>query len=397
MIPFVSLLLLVIPHLSSIVLAADGYTLLNCYGSLPSGFTFSNQNVYQSSQYCYDQCSNSGYSYFALFNHGSCYCGNTDPSSLSTSSSCDAYCNGYKQEMCGGTSAYSIYRIGNGNSNNNAQSSSSSTNSGRNAGTSSSTSSSTSTTSNNLVGVGNVAGSSSSSPSSASTSQTTTLFPASSLSGDGSSGDSASTGDETTANENTSATDGNNEVTSVIYSTAYHTEGGSTIYITNTITQVENTSSATASSGSDSDPNSASTSGNNSKKTNVGAIVGGVVGGVGGAIAVTVIVLLIIRNINKRREEERMEKEYQEAIKPVEYSNNSVFSKNTDDHNNNNNNSDFYSSSVSSHRNLQVDGDANANTSEDPFDDSRRISIGSVFETGKGNKVLTVVNPDEEG
>ena len=106
-----------------------------------------------------------------------------------------------------------------------------------------------------------------------------------------------------------------------------------------------------------------------------------------------------------------MEKEYQEAIKPVEFGSNSVHSKNTIDNlnNNNNNNSDMYSSSASSHRNIQSDNDhgsGNSNGNElagaeaqDPFDDSRRISKGSLFvgSASVPNKVLTVVNPDEVG
>ena len=38
-----------------------------------------------------------------------------------------------------------------------------------------------------------------------------------------------------------------------------------------------------------------------------------------GAVAIALCILLIVRHINMKREQDRMEKEYQEAIKPVEY------------------------------------------------------------------------------
>lgn len=135
--------------------------------------------------------------------------------------------------------------------------------------------------------------------------------------------------------------------------------GGSTVYVTQSITQSASSASETSSTKK------------SSKPKNLGAIIGGVVGGVCGAAAVAVGILLVIRHINIKREQERMEKEYQEAIKPVDF----------DD--------TLYQSSVSSRK-----GGVN------PFDDTRRISNGSleqdtVVPSPHNHNVLTVVNPDE--
>lgn len=159
--------------------------------------------------------------------------------------------------------------------------------------------------------------------------------------------------------------------------TATNTDGGSTVFVTSTIT-TSTQGMPTANSGAAS---SDSKSGHK-KKVNVGAIVGGVVGGVGGALVIGAAVLLILRHVNKRREQERMEKEYQEAIKPVEFGDKSHHAN----------------SSVSLH-NLQSSGSFDDTTrSNNPFDDSRRISNGSILNAPNhaNQKTLTVVNPDED-
>ncbi|CCC70282.1 hypothetical protein NCAS_0E02120 [Naumovozyma castellii] len=349
-------------------------TYINCFASLPSDFSLDNSYAYQASSYCHDKCLAKGSSYFALFNHGDCYCGNSNPTnSESTSSSCNTYCYGYDQEMCGGTSSYSVYSIGTPSDDD----------------TSSVSSKSGTTT----------LSSSTNSQSSASKGSTTSQSSSTSL----------NTGGSTSlSSQGTSAgTSTLQETTSVVYQTEIHTEGGSTIYLTNTITK---SSSAQETGSANSTTTGKST--NAKKKTNVGAIVGGVVGGVCGAIIVAVVILFMVRHINMRREEARMEKEYQEAIKPVEFNdydtttsvpgggivrgdslmtNNDVRTNNT-----------AYASSLTSQglpltSSFVADERLPPHPVSNPFDDSRRISNGSILHgpTSSGGKVLTVVNPDE--
>lgn len=135
--------------------------------------------------------------------------------------------------------------------------------------------------------------------------------------------------------------------------------------MTNTITKsAQNSGSATGTAASD------STSGKSThKKANVGAIVGGVVGGVVGAVVIALGILLIVRHINMKREQDRMEKEYQEAIKPVEYPDK------------------LYASSFSSNHGPSSgsveEQHTNVPTDTNPFDDSRRISNGTFINGGQ--------------
>ncbi|CCE62316.1 hypothetical protein TPHA_0C01600 [Tetrapisispora phaffii CBS 4417] len=420
------ILLLLVVNIDSIFkfVNADTQTYINCFASLPSSFVLNNEYQYQSSAYCNAACSALNYAYFALSNHSKCYCGNDDPSSSSsTSDSCDASCYGYSQEMCGGSDSFSVYQLGDGAVSGKGSSSSSSSSSSVNVfanGGSSSSSSPASSSSSRAV--------STLSPTSSSSSSSNAVLGAlaggassSSVSTDSSSSEAQSS--STNSDDNVSPSTYVSVGTSVIYSTQYVTQGGSTIFKTNTITTVAASATASSSLGDSSSKNMSG-----SKKSNTGAIVGGVVGGVGGAIAITIIILFIVRHFNKKKEEERMEKEYQEAIKPVEYNgrSNSVLSKNTNDHivigtgqGFNKSNSDYYSSSISSQNNdndngsnnayfnehNDIDNGANTNNaietqSVDPFDDSRRISLGSIFdENPNGNsngKILTIVNPDED-
>ena len=93
-------MLLILAVLAAVTRAQSDYTYMNCYVSLPSDFSSDNTYAYQTSSYCYSRCQQKGAAYFALFNHNQCFCGNTSPSSQ-TSSSCNTYCFGYAQEMCG--------------------------------------------------------------------------------------------------------------------------------------------------------------------------------------------------------------------------------------------------------------------------------------------------------
>ncbi|QLQ80499.1 hypothetical protein HG537_0D04990 [Torulaspora globosa] len=322
-----------------------------CFASLPSSFTFDDSYQYQASGYCNQQCAGKGYKYFALKNRSDCYCGNENPvNSESPSNGCDGPCLGYPSEMCGGTNAFSVYAIpANGGSAVEVSSSLSVSSASTTSSTSSTSSSSSTSTSTST--------STSSSSSSSSTPSTTTITPTS----------SSSPISHTTE--------------SVVYITNVQTDGGSTVYVTSTITTSKQGMPTASTETNQTDKN-----GSNKKKVNVGAIVGGVVGGVAGALLIAAAVLLILRHINKKREQERMEKEYQEAIKPVEYGDKSL----------------HHGSSSTSLNNLPSSGSFEDTTRvmshTNPFDDSRRISNGSILHgpNTANTKILTVVNPDED-
>lgn len=360
------------------------YKYLNCYSSLPSSFYKDNTNEYQSSALCYSTCNGKGYSYFALFNHNTCYCGKTSPAGLSISTSCNTYCYGYDQEMCGGTSAYSIYSVDDTESVSSLGSSSSSSSSSR--ATSASSMSGSKTTSVSALAVG---------------------------SGDSqiaiANSQSTSSQQQPTTSSKTSSSTQAVRATSVVYSTEIQTQGGSTIFVTNTITQ----STEVLSTGSSASTSNKSSSSNSKKKVNVGAIVGGIVGGVCGALVLLSVFLFGLRYYNKKREEDRMEKEYQEAIKPVEYVPVDILSSSSHSYSFDGGNmngklndslgnigSDNLNSNNISSNNLTVmnNNDNNNGLSSNPFDDSRRISTGSIITSDPDqNKLtkLTIVNPDE--
>ncbi|SCU94536.1 LAME_0F07822g1_1 [Lachancea meyersii CBS 8951] len=311
---------------------------VNCFASLPSDFDFNNNNQYQTSSLCYQSCKSVNAKYLALHNGGDCYCGSSNPaSSESTSSQCNVVCNGYGQAMCGGESSYSVYGL-----TENIGSSSGVSSSGSGASSSSSSSQSSSASSASSASASSRATSATASSHSTSSSASTTA------SSSGSSGASSSSSPATTS--------GNNVVTST------QTSGGSVSIVIQTVTT--SPPASTGNSNADSDGKS------KKKPKNLGAIVGGVVGGVCGAAAIAVLVLLVLRRISKKREQERMEKEYQEAIKPVDFD------------------ETLYRSSVSTAK------------GPNPFDDARRISNGSLLMDHPGApdknapKTLTVANPD---
>lgn len=322
-----------------------------CFASLPSSFTLDDTYEYQASGYCNDKCTAKGYKYFALTQGNQCYCGNDNPAdSQSTSTGCTSTCFGYPAEMCGGANAFSVYAItANGGTAVEVTGSSS---------LSSSSSSSTSSTS------------STSSSSSTTSSSTTTSSSSTTTS-------SSSSSSSSTSSRGTTTTRSSESADSVVYLTATNTDGGSTVFVTSTIT--------TSTQGMPTSTSSNDSNTNHKKKVNIGAIVGGVVGGVGGALVIGAAVLLILRHVNKRREQERMEKEYQEAIKPVEYGDKL-----------------HHGGSSVSLNNLQSSGSfddtTHAMSSNNPFDDSRRISNGSILNAPSHTnpKTLTVVNPDED-
>lgn len=269
----------------------SAYTYLDCYGSLPSSFSFYDSYDFQSPGWCSTQCTNSDSSnkYFALFNHSDCYCSSEyiDFSSISTSSSCTAYCFGYSSEMCGGTSdAYSIYEF------DDAISSSSSSASG--SSSSSTTSSSTSADSSVSTTTLSKSSSSSSSESSSTSSESS----------------SSSSSSSTTSSNVERATTVTSLITSqIVYSTDSNNSGTSQIVVTEVVSTVISTATKEVVQSSSSDSHHKS-------NKHIGAIVGGVVGGIAGLLILAVLALLLVKKISKKREAERLEREYQEAIKP---------------------------------------------------------------------------------
>lgn len=408
----------------------DASTYIDCYAALPGGFNSVGTNEYQSSATCASSCE--GYNYFALYNHNQCFCGNSMSKNLETSSSCNAYCFGYKYEMCGGENAYSVYSIGDSALVDSVSDSSSVVSQSSGAATGSSKTGTASTkSSKSMVAAlntdlqstlktsvttsstttGSSTPTSSSLPVSSETSQTGYSTPTTSTPTTAATSSSTNTANAVASADN-AATSATTPMTSVVFSTSYRTQDGSTIYVTNTIIQSATGSAASGSSNGD----SANANSKHKKKVNVGAIVGGVVGGVCGALVVAAIILFGIRHYNMKREEDRMEKEYQEAIKPVEYTGTSSSHGSFSFDNNINSkpiitpngttNSNILPTSTplpksasTTHNNINAIGN-NSNllrVNDNPFDDSRRISNGSIIMDGPPqNHVLTVVNPDSD-
>lgn len=379
---------------------ANAYHYLDCMTSLPSSWSLNNTYEYQSSSHCSQKCNDNGSKYFALAKHNECYCGDEIPLG-DNATSCNAYCYGYKQEMCGGSSTYSVYSIGSEvhfkaadiddvvvsnsvvvvpstvvetvsvtGSNSAAESSETASDStAYSASGSQAVSSESQQTAQTSGSTTQYATSESQTP----TSTSTSIIPTTSASSV--SPQSTSVPASSSQSLAVSTTTNGAHMTSIIYATSYRTQSGSTIY------QTVTTSAAPSSS-----PDQDNTGKKHKKNVNVGAIVGGVVGGVGGAAVASVILLFLIRHFNKRREQERMEQEYQEAIKPVDFGGDKSHVAN--------------SSILSLNRGPSsgsFDEEARSGHATNPFDDSRRISNGSILreESPSNPKVLTVVNPDE--
>ncbi|OJJ49221.1 hypothetical protein ASPZODRAFT_140149 [Penicilliopsis zonata CBS 506.65] len=70
--------------------------------------------TWQSSGYCQKECVKAGYAVLGLWKGSNCLCGNELPaeSALTSDSECDTECDGWPQEDCGGSSAYSVWLTG---------------------------------------------------------------------------------------------------------------------------------------------------------------------------------------------------------------------------------------------------------------------------------------------
>ncbi|AMD20725.1 HDL019Wp [Eremothecium sinecaudum] len=294
---------------------------LGCYSSIPQSFLdHEYQFNYQSSLACSQSCEKEGATYFALHNYGYCYCGNTDPSNLSKSNDCDTYCYGYAEENCGGKNAYRIFKMDEDGSGS---------------------------------GGGQQGSASPSSPPSGSNGGTPSTNTNQQTAPPGASNDPQQ-GSPTTVEP------------TVVTMTSIETRGGSVVYVT-TNAPADSSPSSTSSGSSDNSKNSG-------KSVQTSTLIGAIVGSVVGLVLFALLLLIALRRIAARREQARMEKEYQEAIKPVDYD------------------ETMYLPSVLTDKTLHEKTSAKMN----PFDDNRRFSTGSVVIDSPviANTTLTVVNPD---
>ncbi|ODQ79853.1 hypothetical protein BABINDRAFT_161529 [Babjeviella inositovora NRRL Y-12698] len=276
-------LLLSLPHLIS------ASTELGCYASLPDGFTENNKYTYQSDSYCSNKCSGSNYKFFALFDGLTCYCGNSAPSITSdtnSANSCNVPCQGYPQNMCGGSGSYGVFAVANnyvisGASSANSEGSGGLTTSSSNSAAAFTSSTSTTTTS-----------------STSSTSTSSTSSSTSSTASDGSPTDSMVTPTPLPLSTDTTSVEKTTIVRTVL------NPGGSTEVVTVT----------SAVSG-------AATGGSTTAKSNsvVGPAVGGAVGGVA-AIAIILLILYFVRRHHQNKLEREAEEEeiaYKKAFQPI--------------------------------------------------------------------------------
>ncbi|OXV09179.1 hypothetical protein Egran_03064 [Elaphomyces granulatus] len=84
-----------------------------CYSS-SQGFTDQGSWTYQSSGYCQQLCVGKGFPVMALWKGSDCLCGNALPpdSAQTDNNNCNAPCDGWPQDTCGGNNAYDIYLTG---------------------------------------------------------------------------------------------------------------------------------------------------------------------------------------------------------------------------------------------------------------------------------------------
>ncbi|AET41626.1 Slg1p Ecym_8353 [Eremothecium cymbalariae DBVPG len=323
---------------------AQAFDPVGCYGSLDSSFSLQNTSMYQSGGNCEEHCRS--ISRYMAMQSNDCYCGNLETSltNMETSNGCNVPCPGYGSEQCGGSSAFNVYRInfvGNMDSSSGASASS----------TASSTASSAFTSGANSRTSSNGASATSTGPSSAS------------------SAESSSSPASGTSAPVAASTSNQDPATVVLVSSSITTimSFGVETVITSIVTQTPTAEDAKSSSETSGKPKH--------KALNTSTLVGGLVGGILGLLLLVLILLLMLRRIAARREQERMEKEYQEAIKPVNYEDT------------------YYMAGDLVDKPLQDPKAAQVN----PFDDSRRISNGSLKSHAPvvTRNVLTVVNPDQ--
>lgn len=387
---------------SFLLLNTFAYEYLGCYSSLPSGFLLKDTSSDQSSTNCDSVCASNHYKYFALANHESCYCSiqlnDLDVESLSDS--CDTLCSGNKQEAYCGNSSFSIYEIDNID---NVLPLKKAVDTEDDSDATSDDDDSTDV----VVVVRSTVEQETETKYNTVEASITDTSPDTTANGESTKPTAGSTFSQRTSRRRSRTTDRTPVIsTTVVYSTTFSTEGGSTLFITNTITRSAQATQTVIANNNGTLANGKSTK---KKHVNVGAIVGGVVGGVCGALVVSIIALFGIRTWNKRREQERMELEYQEAIKPVGTNKAPVESSPqpyvAPTINNNKETFLYNTSSISSHNDSSLPNRVSSSSFEpappariNPFEDNRRISNGSILEDQRKDNqhILTVVNPDED-
>lgn len=97
-----------------LVKADEQYTYKGCYSasSIKSlDVSSKGEYMYQTDSYCRGQCN--GSEFFALYDGGYCFCGNSleglDKLTMSSKSNCNVHCNGWEPLSCGGSSYMDVY------------------------------------------------------------------------------------------------------------------------------------------------------------------------------------------------------------------------------------------------------------------------------------------------
>ncbi|KAG5422094.1 hypothetical protein I9W82_001187 [Candida metapsilosis] len=285
-----TLVLLVNPARAEWYLPAEQ---VGCYSKIPSDGDSQGDYAWQSSGYCSTVgCPDSQY---IAIKEKECICLSSLPSSSDKvdDSSCSISCPGYGQEMCGGSTDYSIF-VGKGNNGEDTSSDSESATASESASTSASASPSLSATE----------ASESSSTNDSGSSKTTSASRTSSSSSSSSNNNKHSP----SVIIITSTSDGSDG--SVIYETITQspsttTAATATATAIATATETETgTSSSSSSSSSDDSKESGGSANTHKKSSNAGAIAGGVVGGVVGAIVVAGLAFFLVRRYRSENDDD---------------------------------------------------------------------------------------------
>lgn len=286
-----TLVLLVNPARAEWYLPAEQ---VGCYSKIPSDGDSQGDYAWQSSGYCSTVgCPDSQY---IAIKEKECICLSSLPSSSDKvdNSSCSISCPGYGQEMCGGSSDYSIF-VGKGNDGEDTSSDNESATASESASTSASASPSLSATE----------ASESSSTNDSGSSKTTSASRASSSSSSNSEHSSSviiitstSDGSDGSAIYKTITQSPSTTTAATATETATPTETG-----TETGTETS-TETGTSSSSSDDSKESGGSANTDKKSSNAGAIAGGVVGGVVGAIVVAGLAFFLARRYRSENDDD---------------------------------------------------------------------------------------------
>ncbi|CUM62631.1 uncharacterized protein PRCAT00000185001 [Priceomyces carsonii] len=267
---------------------------MGCFkkSSVQSLLTFNDNDTYQSSGYCQEQCSDDAV--FGLIDGKSCYCGNTIPDSSDEvdDSNCNTVCQGYGYEKCGGLNYFLIY------TDSSAQASTAGGDSSTLSSSSptSSTETSTSTSSDQTSEVSTTSQTSTSSSSSSSTSPSTS-----------SEATSEQSGYHTTIVSVESESQSVREVTKTVEwsTTLSHSSTGKSTSSTSTANASKTTHASTTSSNEHNETKDNKDSG---KSLSGGGIAGVVVGSIAGAAILAAGLIFFI--CHRRRSDDDKDDEF---------------------------------------------------------------------------------------